>query len=203
MGILHSLEEVMPLPLPSPACRNVKTHPPMHWGETCTHLSMHCFSCPSTPQTPPSLFRHHFILYSKSRRDCIFVLFLFCWFVCGILLGPSRERCGAVCEWNAAYDTEAWKCDSASFMPSASEDKPSLSQEIADSQRLGSEFMINYVFYCSSTDVCEFWFIGFLLLLWFECDLISGKFNNSVTSWIAGISLRGLFLSKQKRLNAF
>ncbi len=104
MGVLHHLEEVMSLPplSPSPAGMWIfpLPHPLMHWVETCTYLSKHCFHfyCPFTSRNQqPSLFWHgclHFFLVFPNSLLCFFV----------VCVESSRERCGAVCEWHC------WPC---------------------------------------------------------------------------------------------
>lgn len=86
MGVLHHLEEVMSLPPLSPrkSCRNVKTSPSplMHWGETCTYLSKHCFCfCFYSPFT------------SKNEQPSFFFLFFLTWLFAFLCLKFDRDGC--------------------------------------------------------------------------------------------------------------
>lgn len=174
MGVLHHLEEVMSLPPLSPrkSCRNVKTSPSplMHWGETCTYLSKHCFCFFFLLSLHVQKWAA--FLFFFDMAICIFVfeiwprwLFLFVcqrWFdvVC---VGPSRERCGERCVSDTADDTEAWR----------------VAKHLSDSCLWG--FMIQ-IWQCSLcftvashfffllTSVFEF-FASFCNW-WLECDLI-------------------------------
>lgn len=153
MGVLHHLEEVMSLPPLSPrkSCRNVKTSPSplMHWGETCTYLSKHCFC-----------FRFYSPFTSKNEQPSFFLFFFFfdmaiCIFVFEIWLEmvvfvclPALVWCclrGAlqealwceVCEWHCWW---YWSLEGgeASFW-------------LLPLRTYDSDLTMLFVFYCSST----------------------------------------------------
>lgn len=77
------------------------------------HASLHALFLLSLHAPKKSFFRHLFMFVITQRLYFCFVALFVCWVG---LLWPSRERCGgAVGEWYAADDTEAWRVTQRPF----------------------------------------------------------------------------------------